>query len=201
VFLFSDYGYNQVTLKDIAKECGIRAASIYNHYESKAEILREIYALFDNVRSKVEPSLSELLKEAETADPISVIQKAFFYYDPDYQAIMDRIVLIAACEQRTDEMSRDIINKRFIDLPRTYLLPLLNRLIELERIEAFDVEAYVILMENFCYGAALRNFSGNSVTLENWNRANALLETFIHSRVHADKEACMTKRENRPSSC
>ncbi|MBV1923178.1 MAG: TetR/AcrR family transcriptional regulator [Flavobacteriaceae bacterium] len=37
--LFKDKGYNAVSMRDIALELGIKAASLYNHIEGKQEIL------------------------------------------------------------------------------------------------------------------------------------------------------------------
>jgi len=37
--LFKERGYSAVSMRDIAKELGIRAASLYNHIEGKQEIL------------------------------------------------------------------------------------------------------------------------------------------------------------------
>ena len=40
--LFKEKGYSAVTMRDIAKDMGIKAASLYNHIYSKQEILKEI---------------------------------------------------------------------------------------------------------------------------------------------------------------
>lgn len=40
--LFSRLGYHGTTMKDVAKELGVRAPSLYNHIESKQEILQRI---------------------------------------------------------------------------------------------------------------------------------------------------------------
>jgi len=40
--LFKDKGYSAVTMRDIATAMGIKAASLYNHINSKQEILNEI---------------------------------------------------------------------------------------------------------------------------------------------------------------
>lgn len=40
--LFKERGYNAVTMRDIAQEMGIKAASLYNHIKGKQEILSTI---------------------------------------------------------------------------------------------------------------------------------------------------------------
>ena len=40
--LFSQRGYEGVSMRDIAAEVGIKAASIYNHFSSKEEIFNHL---------------------------------------------------------------------------------------------------------------------------------------------------------------
>ncbi|MEM9680993.1 MAG: TetR/AcrR family transcriptional regulator [Bacteroidota bacterium] len=40
--LFKDKGYSAVTMRDLAKAMGIKAASLYNHIDSKQSILKDI---------------------------------------------------------------------------------------------------------------------------------------------------------------
>lgn len=40
--LFKEKGYSAVTMRDLAKAMGIRAASLYNHINSKQDILKDI---------------------------------------------------------------------------------------------------------------------------------------------------------------
>ncbi len=42
--LFSQKGYEGVSMRDIAAAVGIKGASIYNHFKGKEEILQAIYA-------------------------------------------------------------------------------------------------------------------------------------------------------------
>ncbi len=51
--LFSQYGYNGVSIRQIAKEVGIKESSIYNHYPSKESILESILNYY----------IEEMLKE------------------------------------------------------------------------------------------------------------------------------------------
>ncbi|AMK16392.1 TetR/AcrR family transcriptional regulator [Methanobrevibacter olleyae] len=51
--LFSEYGYDRVSIRQIAKETGIKESSIYNHYRSKESILESILNYY----------IKEMLKE------------------------------------------------------------------------------------------------------------------------------------------
>ena len=44
--LFSQYGYDGVSIRQIAKEVGIKESSIYNHYQSKESILESILTYY-----------------------------------------------------------------------------------------------------------------------------------------------------------
>lgn len=47
--LFSKHGYNAVTVRDIASAVGIKASSIYNHFENKQDIFDTIVNKYTNV--------------------------------------------------------------------------------------------------------------------------------------------------------
>ena len=52
--LFSQYGYDGVSIRQIAKEVGIKESSIYNHYQSKESILESILTYYINEMIKGE---------------------------------------------------------------------------------------------------------------------------------------------------
>lgn len=56
--LFSEYGYSDVCMKEIAKEAGIKAPSIYKHFKSKQE-------LFDTILDNSVIRLDEKIHHAE----------------------------------------------------------------------------------------------------------------------------------------
>jgi AcrR family transcriptional regulator len=179
VVLFSEQNYDKVTTRDIAKAVGIKAASLYSHFASKDELLTRIYALYEEKAGRVRPDLDALLKLAETEPPVNVLMKTGFFFNPEDQEIMDRIVVIAALESRADKRSEDFLIKNIVNLPRDYTVKLLKRMLELGRIEPMDVEAFAVLQSNLCYSAALRNFSNHPVTLSEWNAGVDLLYTLV----------------------
>ena len=62
--LFKDRGFSAVTMRDIAKAMGIKAASLYNHIKNKEEILTFIII-----------SLSLRIPYAKATSPLSKVSK------------------------------------------------------------------------------------------------------------------------------
>ncbi|MCS6990485.1 MAG: TetR/AcrR family transcriptional regulator [Chitinophagales bacterium] len=57
---FHEKGYMAVSMRDLAKEVGIEAASFYNHFDSKASILKEIcFRMADEFFTGLNEALSE----------------------------------------------------------------------------------------------------------------------------------------------
>lgn len=72
--LFRQQGYAAVSLRNIAEEAGLKAGSLYHHFESKERIIEEIINtgvqnVFDNVRQAVEalPEETDHLTRFRTA--------------------------------------------------------------------------------------------------------------------------------------
>ena len=77
--LFSQDGYDGVSIRQIAKEVGIKESSIYNHYNSKESILESILSYYIN----------EMLKEA----PIMQSEKNLkMDFDQFYKEGSDRFI-------------------------------------------------------------------------------------------------------------
>ena len=92
--LSSTYGYENVTVRDIAKKVGINVSSIYYHYESKEKILEHIYEYyqshyFDN-RKPVDV-MKKLLETASAEEFIFAIARNFESVD---QKVHMRMILI-----------------------------------------------------------------------------------------------------------
>ncbi len=73
--LFAQKGVNETSLQDIAKECGIRKASLYYHFKSKEEILKNI---FDSEFRRKETALNSLDSSKTLEEILQAIGSHFF---------------------------------------------------------------------------------------------------------------------------
>lgn len=170
VRLFSDSSYDKVSMRDIAGKVGIKAASIYNHFQSKRDILKNLYEYYALQQSLVAPTLESLLRMAETKPLKKILMKLNYRYTPELLDVMERILIIASQRIRTDPDSENFIRKVLFESTVMLMLPLLNRLIELGKIEPVDTEVFNYLLMYYTYSSAVLNLSAMKITYKQWRR-------------------------------
>lgn len=168
VWLFSDYGFYNVSIRQISKNAGISVAAVYYHFDSKDSLLDEMYSFYRTNMNEASPNINKLLELAETDSPLSVLMNVDFHYPPEIQEVMDRIIIIAAAESRSDERSAVFLKETVFDLPQKLTTPLLKRMVELGRVEPVDIAAMEGLLANISFSAAFRNYSSFPVSMDDW---------------------------------
>lgn len=181
VRLMSKNGHSGASLREIAAEVGINAASIYNRFKSKNEIIMEMLDFSEETQDMFLPDLYSLLDMCKTNPIKEIMDMLNFYYHPAVQETMDRIMVIATMEFRSNERCKEFIQKRLLSFANSYTRPVLLKLIELERIEPMDVEGFIILLNNFCCSGGTRNFSPLAVSMEEWLKGLETLHSLIRS--------------------
>lgn len=68
--LFALKGFKAVTLKAIAKEVGIKVASIYYYYEDKTALINDVLGRFTEINSAYQAWLVQKNENAETAEEV-----------------------------------------------------------------------------------------------------------------------------------
>lgn len=183
--LFARDGYHAVSMKQIAAEVGIKAASIYNHFVSKEEILHTIYRFFDERMEAYAPDLPALLAAAPTAPIPELMQRITIIFSREEQALIGRCMLVTDAMARFDPVANEMIARHLIDMVGDYARPLLGRLLELDRIEPIDIEAFVLILSNYCYASATRFYTSESRAISNENYTRGI--NMIYSMVREKK--------------
>jgi len=175
-YMFSEKGYNNVSITDIENET---KRNVKAHFSSKREILYALYEYYHNIDKARRPDYSLLLEEVETLHPYEVIKKMRYRYTFDVQDSLDRIVRIALVEYHNDPISAKFIYDNLMTPGEQFILPLFTRMVELKKIEPFDIDTFICLMDNFSFSAAIRHYSAYPVKLEKWESGLEMLFSFI----------------------
>ena len=153
--LFSEKGYDKVTIREIAQDVGINPASLYYYFASKEELLNSLYEMYRTELIRGYPNLDELLSMIETSPPIDVLEKATFNFDDDKIEMLNQIQITAARRLGSDAASEEFIRLNIFDSIRNMFEPLLKRMIELGKIEPFDIYTFINVFSFYNFSAGV----------------------------------------------
>lgn len=163
--LFSQKGYDGVSIRDIAAAVGVKGASIYNHFAGKEEILNAIFfemtKRYDSISDSLAVPRGEINEIADTymqiteADLQLMAQGLFSFFIKDDFACKFRKMLIV--EQHKNKLARDTLKNYFFDGPLKYQTEIFENMIKLGVFGSFDPQVmalhfyspiFFLLMEN-----------------------------------------------------
>ncbi len=120
VDLFSKHGYNGVSVRKIADGTGIKESSIYNHFNSKEEILNCIFDCFQEGMREQRPDAAELEYEIEYMAPREVFRLIFIRYGKNRNPRIDKIAAILFMEQYINQRARSFVKEFMLKEPPDY---------------------------------------------------------------------------------
>lgn len=191
--LFSAYGYEGVSVKEIAKAVGIKDSSLYNHYKSKQEIFDTILIqVTDRLKhannTYVFPITTETIKEYEETDVQDLAQRYIdlfeFYLQDDIASKFRKMLVI---EQYSSPRAAELFNEIFIDMPLNYITILFTVLIQNGKFIHTDASVMAL---NFYSPLFLLLFKSDSTTTEFEQLKNMLanhIEVFIQNHANPEK--------------
>ena len=180
VRMFSDRGYDKVSMRDIAGALGITAPSIYNHFSSKNDLLGSIYDFYAEQQRQLFPDLGEVLRLAETASLPELLSMVDIRYSPpELDEMMNRIVTIAFREVNTSRESEEFIRSSIFDNVNSLLKPLFERMVSLGRLAPFDIDTFLCLFNYFTFASVALYNSPLKLGVENWGACMQLLFQMI----------------------
>lgn len=150
--LFSQKGYGATSVHEIAKEVGIKAPSLYNHFESKAKIFDAIVDMMTERFSRI--SVEGRLPNGEAskqstqyaAGGIALLKASahylFHYYLTEGAASQFRKML--SIEKHSNPEADRIYNKIFIEDPIRYQSEIFAELIQQGKIKKAEPKIMAI---------------------------------------------------------
>lgn len=115
VRLFALKGYANVSMREIAKEVGIKAASIYNHYSGKEALLE---AIFNYFKEQIEVDVFTELRHADGMSLKECLERNIQISDALFaQPMISDISKIVIKEQFHNESSRQLLLTELIQKP------------------------------------------------------------------------------------
>jgi AcrR family transcriptional regulator len=139
--LFSERGFNDVSVREITRAVSIKESSLYNHFKSKQEILNEIYEelikQFDSM-TLPEEVIASMIEKMSLEQFLLLSADNFERYMGDPR--LRKIWRIISIERFRDERARDFFNKYLVDNAITYQTAVFDSMIKKGLVRKMDPE-------------------------------------------------------------
>jgi Transcriptional regulator len=136
--LFSQKGYDGVSVREIAKSVGIKESSIYNHYQSKKAILDDICGHFIKTLSVSRLPLEEVEKMLAVMRPSEVFLTFISSYGRQIDKKITQMANVIFSEQFHNGMIHVIFTEELVRNNVSYYEKILSLMEEKKTIKACD---------------------------------------------------------------
>jgi AcrR family transcriptional regulator len=137
VDLFSQKGFDAVSVREIAREVGIRESSIYNHYKNKEAILDAIIDYFKSELGSSSPPEEEMEKLMETPEMFFEVGAKAFIGRMSAPKI-EKIWRIISIELYHNEKIREFFKRELLEVPLIAWEEIFTKMIEKGAIKPVD---------------------------------------------------------------
>lgn len=161
--LFAKEGYNGVSMREIAKEVGIKESSIYNHYKSKEEILSSLFDYLAESLITYKPSEEEIDKMLDYMSIEDVFKQLLMGFGKSLNVTIDTIARIVYTEQFRNEKAKKLMLENLIGEQSKFFANVLRIMKKKNLIRDVDLELvadqynYALLAITFEYAHAVNN--------------------------------------------
>ena len=185
--LFSQYGYENVGLRQIADVVGIKAASIYNHFPGKEHILEEIYTTYDAMLTTIERGVDRqarenTLQQGSAAEILQMLTGAVVNLPVETYCKMVKITRIIIARFMIGGSANHILLQRLLQDGIDRAMAALVRLEELGRLApGFEATAFAETLTHTMLSVEVTGFacSGYSGTPEKRAAIRGMLGDYL----------------------
>lgn len=146
VDLFSQHGYNGVSVRKIAAGAGIKESSLYNHFKNKEDILNCILDFFHEGMEAQRPDVQELSHEIEFMAPREIFRLIFIKYGKNRNAGTDKMAVIILMEQYINPRARSFAKRFMLEEPINYYQSILQAMADRKRVRD-DIDLRIVAEE------------------------------------------------------
>lgn len=156
--LYASKGYTQTTLREISGVAGIKASSVYNHFESKEAILDAIYNQYIAWMQDMLPSEEEVdapiaaLMDDKPLTPEKLLSIMFYKFPQSemekYRKIMRIIYYEPNNNARIYILKQSIISDNSIE----YVKNIFSKLVDKGLLQPFDIDSAACLFGGVLFG-------------------------------------------------
>ena len=160
--IISSVGYENMSMKMLAKAVGIKTASIYNHFSCKQEILDSIYSYYCDHMFDTRPSIEESKHVIETGSREEIFKTIIFNFLSDDPKKYKRMILISKIVMMrifNDRQANQIFLEYNCLKPEAYVKELLEYGIFIGRIESFDIDTYTKFLTGMLFSMGFKAFA------------------------------------------
>lgn len=188
--LFAEKGYKEVSVREIAKAVGIKASSLYKHYENKEDILESIFTMFREKMGQTAFPQKELKQYVNSVSPEKYFYDSFALFKKImWTPLFVKIARIITIEQRRSQSVRKFFLEELIEKPNRTLQTVLELMIENgsigrvdSRVAAEEYASYIV------YLYFEQNFLKENLSLEEIDRKMMQHNDFFVNTILNKKE-------------
>ena len=149
--LFSQKGYDAVSIRDIARAVGIRESSIYNHFKGKEDIMDSIMDFFIAELSKYDPADVPMEPALAKYGPEGFMDMAGrAYMERLKNPRMEKIWRLIAIELYRNRKIRDFFKTTMIEVPLQAWEQTFRQMMDLGYIREYDTRLLAKEFFNYC---------------------------------------------------
>jgi AcrR family transcriptional regulator len=180
VDLFSRKGFSGVSVREIARNVGVKESSIYNHYKNKDDILSTIFDFFQTQMQQATPTKEYLQDKISTIPPEKFWEKGLANFQRATQTPqIQKISKIVLLEMFQNDRARDIALEEFFTRQQNLAVMIFEIMQEKNLIQK-NADPRVLALE-YTYAMLGLQFEYN--ILSNWNMDTGKVQQKMLSHI------------------
>ena len=178
-YLFARKGYENVSMREIAKANNINAASIYNYFPSKEKLLAMMYDFFGEHSRAALVDTNTILNMIPNKPPHEVLAKCMSYFSEDLQPVLDNICTIAIAQSLRNEQAFGLIWTHVFVTTKDIMTTVLESMIDQGKIEPINIDVFLEVYSAFSFSALFRNNSPKPIGRGKWVMGLEMINSII----------------------